>query len=61
MPVHASDVYARNLLHVMQNVSKDGELNIDLEDEINDGSIVVHAGEVRKTELAEATKTGGRS
>ncbi len=61
IPVHASDVYARNLLHVMQNVSKDGELNIDLEDEINDGSIVVHAGEVRKAELAEAMKTGGRS
>jgi NAD(P) transhydrogenase subunit alpha len=61
IPVHASEVYARNLLNVMSNISKEGQLNLDFEDEINAGSIVVHAGEIRKPDLAEALKIGGRS
>ena len=61
VPVHASEVYARNLLNGMTNISKDGQLNLDFEDEINAGSIVVHAGEIRKPDLAEALKIGGKS
>jgi NAD(P) transhydrogenase subunit alpha len=61
VPVNASDVYARNVLNVMTNLSKDGELAINFDDEINAGSIPVHAGEIRKPEVAEAVKIGGSS
>jgi NAD(P) transhydrogenase subunit alpha len=61
VPVHASDVYAKNLLNIMNHLGKDGELKLDFEDEITAGSIVVHGGEVRRPELAEAITTGGRS
>jgi NAD(P) transhydrogenase subunit alpha len=61
VPVHASDVYAKNLLNIMNHLGPKGELKLDFEDEITAGSIVVHGGEVRRPELAEALTAGGRS
>ena len=62
IPLHSSEVYSRNLLAVMKNISnKEAAITLDLEDEINAGSIVTHAGEIRKTEIAQALKIGGKS
>jgi len=62
IPLHSSEVYSRNLLAVMKNISnKEGAITLDLEDEINAGSIVTHAGEIRKPEIAQALKIGGKS
>ncbi|WP_088891661.1 Re/Si-specific NAD(P)(+) transhydrogenase subunit alpha [Leptolyngbya ohadii] len=51
MPVHASQMYAKNLLtlvqHLVKNGDKDGELLLNFEDEITRESCVTHAGEVR--------------
>jgi NAD(P) transhydrogenase subunit alpha len=62
IPLHSSEVYSRNLLAVMKNISnKEGAITLDLEDEINAGSIVTHAGEIRIPEIAQALKIGGKS
>jgi NAD(P) transhydrogenase subunit alpha len=61
IPVHSSEVYARNVLNVLTHLSKDGKVNLDFSDEITTGSVIVHAGEVRRPELAEALKTGSGS
>jgi proton-translocating NAD(P)+ transhydrogenase subunit alpha len=55
LPVHASEVYARNIVNVLALfTTKENQLKVDFADEIVAGSIVVHEGEVRKPELAEA-------
>lgn len=48
MPVHASQLYARNVLELLREFLKKGALALDLSDEIQSGACVTHAGEVRK-------------
>ncbi len=47
VPFHASEMYAKNLLNVMQHLFPKGEYKLDFEDEINAGAVVTHAGELR--------------
>jgi len=46
MPIHASQLYARNVTELLREFVKDGALALDFEDEIIRGSCVTHAGEV---------------
>jgi H+-translocating NAD(P) transhydrogenase subunit alpha len=46
MPLHASQMYARNLAAVLDHLVADGELRIDLEDEINADAIITHDGRI---------------
>jgi NAD(P) transhydrogenase subunit alpha len=55
LPVNASEVYSRNILNVLTLfTNKEKQLNLDFADEIVAGSVVVHGGEVKKPDLAEA-------
>jgi NAD(P) transhydrogenase subunit alpha len=46
VPVHASDVYAKNLLAFLKIVTLEGALNVDLADEIVTGSLVTRNGQI---------------
>jgi NAD(P) transhydrogenase subunit alpha len=46
MPVHASQLYARNVTELLRELVKDGALTIDFDDEIVKGACVTHAGAV---------------
>lgn len=46
LPLHASQLYARNLNNLLELIIKEGKLTLDFEDEIVKGSTVTHAGEV---------------
>jgi H+-translocating NAD(P) transhydrogenase subunit alpha len=46
MPVHASQLYARNVTELLHEFVKNGALVIDLADEIVKGACVTHGGEV---------------
>ena len=46
MPVHASELYAKNVAALLTYMVKDGELNLDLEDEIISGSMYTHNGDI---------------
>jgi NAD(P) transhydrogenase subunit alpha len=46
VPVHASEVYAKNLLAFLKIVTKDGALNVDTSDEITAGCLVTRNGQV---------------
>jgi NAD(P) transhydrogenase subunit alpha len=48
VPVHASQMYARNITSFLQHVVKDGALQVDFDDEIIRDTCVTHGGEVRK-------------
>ena len=47
LPVHASQMYARNVSEFLLHLAPEGELVLDFEDEITDKSCVAHDGEVR--------------
>jgi NAD(P) transhydrogenase subunit alpha len=57
LPFHASQVYSRNVLALLHHLVKDGELKLDLEDEITKGCLVTHGGEVVH-DRARATVAG---
>ena len=47
LPTHASQLLARNFTALLKPMISDGELTVDLEDEVVDAACVAHAGEVR--------------
>ncbi|MGI8498046.1 MAG: Re/Si-specific NAD(P)(+) transhydrogenase subunit alpha [Gemmatimonadaceae bacterium] len=44
LPVHASQMFGRNMLALLQHLMKDGAITIDLADEITAALAVTHAG-----------------
>lgn len=53
MPVHASQMYAKNLLTLVQYLVKDGALALNFEDDIISGTCVAHAGEVKNQRVRD--------
>ena len=49
LPLHASQMYARNISSFLLHVARDGKLVVDFDDEIIRDTCVTYAGEVRKT------------
>ncbi|HEV7472618.1 MAG TPA: NAD(P) transhydrogenase subunit alpha [Pyrinomonadaceae bacterium] len=54
VPVHASQLYSRNVTAFLNLLIKDGELNIDLKDDVVGPSCVTHAGQVLNSRVAAA-------
>jgi NAD(P) transhydrogenase subunit alpha len=46
MPLHASQLYARNVANLLLHLVKDGAIVLDLDDEITKGCCVTHDGEI---------------
>jgi NAD(P) transhydrogenase subunit alpha len=47
VPVHSSEMYAKNLFNFLSLMLKDGSLNLDWDDEIIKGSVLTHDGEIK--------------
>ncbi|MGC3965135.1 MAG: NAD(P) transhydrogenase subunit alpha [Rhodocyclaceae bacterium] len=47
MPVHASEMFSKNLFNFISPMLKEGVLTLDWEDEVLAGACLTHAGEVR--------------
>ncbi len=54
VPVHASQMYSRNMTSFLSLLIKDGELNIDLSDDVVGPSCVTHDGKVVNQRVATA-------
>ena len=54
VPVHASQLYSRNVTAFLNLVVKDGQLDIDLKDDVVGPSCVTHAGEFVNERVAAA-------
>ena len=59
MPIHASELYSRNIVNLLSHLVDEGKLELDLDDEITDGACVAHGGEVRHEDAREAVGSGG--
>ena len=46
MPVHASELYAKNILALVEHMTKEKSLNFDMNDEIISGSTFTHHGNI---------------
>jgi NAD(P) transhydrogenase subunit alpha len=59
MPLHASQLFARNVMNLLLHLVKDGAITLDFQDEITKASCVTHGGEIvnerAKQLLASAT------
>jgi len=47
MQVHASQLYARNLLNLILHLAKEGKVLIDVTEAVTDGALLTHDGEIR--------------
>jgi NAD(P) transhydrogenase subunit alpha len=61
MPVHASQLYARNVTELLHELVKDGRLALDFDDEIVKGACVTHDGAVVNAAAQAALTAEGRS
>jgi NAD(P) transhydrogenase subunit alpha len=57
VPVHASQLYSRNVTAFMSLLIKDGELQIDMQDDVVGPSCVTHQGQVVNQRVAAALTT----
>lgn len=56
VPIHASQLYSRNMLSFINHLAPEGEIELDFEDEITDTACIVHGGEVRQEATIQALK-----
>jgi NAD(P) transhydrogenase subunit alpha len=54
MPVHASQMYAKNISTFVQLMLEDGEFKLKFEDDIIDATCVTHGGEIRSQRVRDA-------
>ncbi len=54
MPVHASQLYSKNILNLLNLLIKDGQLNLNFEDEIVKGTCITYNGEIISPQVKAA-------
>jgi NAD(P) transhydrogenase subunit alpha len=59
VPVHASQLYTKNIVTFLLNMTKDGEIELNMEDEIVSSTLVTDAGAVVHKGLLDAMNQGG--
>ena len=57
VPVHASQLYSRNVGNFLQLIVKEARLVLDFDDEILSGACVAHAGKIMNARVAAALET----
>jgi H+-translocating NAD(P) transhydrogenase subunit alpha len=58
MPFHASLLYANNVTNLLLHLAPEGELKVDLEDEITAGCCITHDGRIVNERVREAVEGG---
>lgn len=56
VPQHASEMYSKNILNLIQYISKEGKISLKLDDEIVKGALIAYNGEVINTRVKELIK-----
>ncbi len=57
MPVHASQLYAKNIVSFINHLCPEGEINMNLDDEIISGALFTYHGEITHEPTKEALET----
>lgn len=56
VPTHASEMYSKNILSLIQHISKDGKINLNLDDEIVKDCLITRNGEVINQRVKDLIK-----
>ncbi|HEX9988612.1 MAG TPA: Re/Si-specific NAD(P)(+) transhydrogenase subunit alpha [Chloroflexia bacterium] len=56
MPIHASQLYSRNMTNLLNLLVKDGKLNLDFNDDIIAGTCITHDGNVVNAQVKAAVE-----
>ena len=56
IPTHASEMYSKNILNLLNHISKEGKVELDLEDEVVKGALITHNKEVINPRIKELLK-----
>ncbi|MBE7410691.1 MAG: Re/Si-specific NAD(P)(+) transhydrogenase subunit alpha [Leptospiraceae bacterium] len=56
VPIDASKMFGKNILNFLKNMTKDGKIQLNLEDEIVSGTCISHNGQIRHAPTLEALK-----
>lgn len=56
IPTHASEMYSKNILNLLNHISKEGKIELDLEDEVVKGALITHNKEVVNPRIKELLK-----
>jgi NAD(P) transhydrogenase subunit alpha len=59
MPLHASLLFSRNLTAFIQAFTKEKSFQLDFSDDIQQGAVITHDGEVKHQRTLDAMKKGG--
>ena len=59
MPTHASLLFSRNLTAFLLTFTKDKVFQLDLSDDIQNGSLITHQGQVMNSRTKEALQKAG--
>jgi len=59
MPLHASLLYANNVVNLLTHLAPEGELTLDWDDEITAGAAVTHDGEIVNERVRESIGAAG--
>ena len=54
VPYHASQMYAKNISTFLLSLVRDGQLHLDLDDEVTAGALVIRDGEIVHPQVREA-------
>jgi NAD(P) transhydrogenase subunit alpha len=55
VPIHATEMYAKNLFNLLSPFIKEGELELDWEDEVIKNTALTHDGEIKSERYKPAT------
>ncbi len=55
VPIHASEMYAKNLFNLLSPFIKEGELEFDWEDEVIKNTVLTHEGEIKAERYKNTT------
>jgi NAD(P) transhydrogenase subunit alpha len=59
VPVHASQLYGRNVTELLKELVKEDKLALDFEDEVVKGACVTHEGQIVNEAVKAAVATQG--
>lgn len=57
VPYHASMMYAKNVTAFLQNLIKDGQMNLNMEDQIIKDTLLTHNGEIMNAQVRDIVNT----
>jgi NAD(P) transhydrogenase subunit alpha len=58
---HASELYAKNVLNLLDLIVKDGAIHLDFEDEVVAGTVATHDGNIRNEALRRIIESASHS